>query len=139
MKAASYTLAHTPDFIPFGSTPTTAKARNDQEYFDALKKGLRSFDELVNYPPNQCYIGNITPEQLGELPQPWFKDAAAAERTGRFGDIMPQVEFYALLKASDAFDLVALTPEFIEWPTLSWLLTPAEALHPGRFQGYVCY
>ncbi|MCL6269514.1 glycine/sarcosine/betaine reductase complex component C subunit beta [Sansalvadorimonas sp. 2012CJ34-2] len=124
VKAASYTLAHTPDFIPFGSTPTTAKARNDQEYFDALKKGLRSFDELVNYPPNQCYIGNITPEQLGEIAQPWYKDAAAAERTGRYGDIMPQVEFYALLKAADAFDLVALTPEFIEQAN------PALAAHP---------
>ena len=114
VKAASYTLAHTPDFIPFGSTPTTAKARDDQEYFAALKNGLRSFEDVVNYPPNQCYIGNVTPHQLGEMAKPWFKDAVAGERTGRYGDIMPQEEFYALLKASDSFDLVALTPEFIE-------------------------
>ncbi len=113
VKAASYTLAHTPDFIPFGSTPTTAKARNDRDYFESLKSGLRSFDEVVNYPPNQCYIGNITPQQLGEMPQPWYQNASAAERTGRFGDILPQEELFALLKASDAFDLVALTPEFI--------------------------
>ncbi|MTI13135.1 glycine/sarcosine/betaine reductase complex component C subunit beta [Sansalvadorimonas verongulae] len=113
VKAASYTLAHTPDFIPFGSTPTTAKARNDYEYFDTLKKGLRSFEDVVNYPPNQCYIGNITPQQLGEMAQPWYQSAAPAERTGKYGDILPQEEFFALLKASDAFDLVALTPEFI--------------------------
>ncbi len=115
IKGTSYVLAHTPDFIPFGSTQVFAKKAGDNEYVSELKNHQRSFEEVVAYPANQCFIGNITPEALEATPAPWYENQMeAAERTGRFGEIMPQDEFFALLKHSDVFDLVKLTPEFIE-------------------------
>ncbi|WP_263078022.1 glycine/sarcosine/betaine reductase complex component C subunit beta [Endozoicomonas sp. Mp262] len=114
IKGASYILAHTPDFIPFGSTQVQARKHNDESYLSELKKHLRPFSDVVSYPPNQCYIGNITPAALEEMATPWFEQKAGEERFGRHGEIMPQDEFFALIKHSDAFDLVKLTPEFIE-------------------------
>ncbi len=115
IKGASYVLAHTPDFIPFGSTQVFARKSNDQEYLSSLKKHQRSFEEVVAYPANQCFVGNITPEALDGIAAPWYENQIeGAERQGRFGEIMPQDEFFALIKHSDVFDLVKLTPEFIE-------------------------
>ncbi|UYM17514.1 glycine/sarcosine/betaine reductase complex component C subunit beta [Endozoicomonas euniceicola] len=115
IKGASYILAHTPDFIPFGSNQVFAKKAEDHEYLSELKQKLRPFKDVVAYPANQCFIGNLTPEQLDNTAKPWYQNAMAdAERFGRFGEIMPQEEFFALLKHSDVFDLVKLTPEFIE-------------------------
>ena len=114
IKGASYILAHTPDFISFGSNQVLAKKANDHEYLNELKKKQRSFEDVVAYPANQCFIGNITPEQLEQIAEPWYHNQLAnAERQGRFGEIMPQDEFFALIKHSDVFDLVKLTPEFI--------------------------
>ena len=115
IKGASYILAHTPDFIPFGSNQALAKKANDREYLTELQKKQRSFDDVVAYPANQCFVGNITPEQLEQIAEPWYHNQmTGAERQGRFGEIMPQDEFFALIKHSDVFDLVKLTPEFIE-------------------------
>ena len=115
IKGASYVLAHTPDFIPFGSNQVFAKKANDHEYLSTLNKALRPFEDVVNYPANQCFIGNLTPDQLVDTAQPWYHHPMEkAERFGRFGEIMPQDEFFALLKHCDVFDLVKLTPEFLE-------------------------
>ncbi|MGY0217824.1 glycine/sarcosine/betaine reductase complex component C subunit beta [Endozoicomonadaceae bacterium StTr2] len=115
IKGTSYVLAHTPDFIPFGSTQVFAKKGGDTEYLSELKKHQRTFEDVVAYPANQCFIGNITPENLAGMTAPWYENQMSnAERTGRFGEIMPQIEFFGLLKHSDVFDLVKLTPEFIE-------------------------
>ena len=124
IKGASYILAHTPDFIPFGSTQVQARKHNDNDYLSSLKTQLRSFADVVSYPANQCYIGNITPTALEEMPTPWYQQQAGKERFGRHGEIMPQDEFFALLKHADAFDLVKLTPEFIRQ------VKPALAAHP---------
>ncbi len=114
IKGASYVLAHTPDFIPFGSTQVFARKSNDQAYLSELKQHQRSFKEVVAYPANQCFVGNILPETLESIAAPWYENQIeGAERQGRFGEIMPQDEFFALLKHSDVFDLVKLTPEFI--------------------------
>ena len=115
IKGASYILAHTPDFIPFGSTQLFARKANDFDYLAELKKHQRSFDDVVAYPANQCFIGNLSPESLEQTPEPWYENQMhGAERQGRFGEILPQDEFFALLKHSDVFDLVKLTPEFID-------------------------
>ncbi len=114
IKGASYILAHTPDFIPFGSTQVFARKANDFVYLSELKKHQRSFEEVVAYPANQCFIGNLSPESLEKTPEPWYENQVRdAEPQGRFGEILPQEEFFALLKHSDVFDLVKLTPEFI--------------------------
>ncbi len=65
--------------------------------------------------PNQVYIGNMTPEELAEHPQPWYdKPLEDASRFGKYGEIMPEDEFIGLMKIIDTFDLVKLTKEFTE-------------------------
>ncbi|MCT4593513.1 MAG: glycine/sarcosine/betaine reductase complex component C subunit beta [Anaeromicrobium sp.] len=115
IKGAGYALVHTPDMIMHnGTTQTTEKITNpDSEYLKKAPEHIRPYEEVLNYAPNQVYIGNMTPAELGEMPMPWFdKDAKSKDRYGKFGEIMPQDEFIALMKFSDAFDLVKLSKEF---------------------------
>lgn len=117
IKKAAYILANTPDMVLHnGTTQMLEKDANpNSEYLKELKNHLRSFDEVVGYAPNQTYIGNMTPEELGELKRPWNNTKVeAANRFGKFGEIMPQDEFYGLIKVSDVFDLVLLEKEFTE-------------------------
>ncbi|WP_077369979.1 glycine/sarcosine/betaine reductase complex component C subunit beta [Anaerosalibacter sp. Marseille-P3206] len=115
VKGAGYILAHTPDMVLHnGATQATERAINpDSDYLKELPKHLRSFEEVVSYPPNQTYIGNITPDDLKGYEQPWFdKKVDGADRYGKYGEIMPQDEFIGLMKIVDAFDLVKLSKEF---------------------------
>ena len=115
-KAAGYVLVHTPDMILHnGTTQTTEKIINpESEYLKQVPEHIRSYEDVVNYAPNQTYIGNMTPEELRGIDLPWFdKKLDNADRYGRFGEIMPQVEFLGLLKMSDAFDLVLLEPNIV--------------------------
>lgn len=115
IKAAGYVLVHTQDMImQNGTTQTVERLNNpESEYLKAVPKHLRKFDEVVNYAPNQVYIGNMTPEELGEIEKPWFdKDVPNATRVGKFGEIMPQEEFILMVKNADVFDLVMISKEF---------------------------
>ncbi|HZK01996.1 MAG TPA: glycine/sarcosine/betaine reductase complex component C subunit beta [Anaerovoracaceae bacterium] len=115
MTGASYILVHGPDFIIHnGTTQTTERLLNpESEYLAAVPKHLRSYESALSYPPNQVYIGNITPDELADYEFPWYdKEVSDAARYGRFGEIMPQDEFIGLLKICDVFDLVALEKEF---------------------------
>ncbi|MBW9158100.1 glycine/sarcosine/betaine reductase complex component C subunit beta [Clostridium tagluense] len=117
IKKASYILVNTPDMVIHnGTTQTLERETNpDSEYLRDMKSHLRGFEEVVAYAPNQTYIGNITPEQLAEMPRPWYgKNLENANRFGKFGEIMPQDEFYGLMKISDVFDLVLLENSFAE-------------------------
>ncbi|MCL2674355.1 MAG: glycine/sarcosine/betaine reductase complex component C subunit beta, partial [Defluviitaleaceae bacterium] len=115
LKGSAFVLVHTPDMIYHnGSTQTTEKITNPaSEYLRDLPKSLRSFEEVVSYPPNQTYIGNITPSELGAFEMPWYdKKAANADRFGKLGEIMEQETFLALMKFVDAFELVMLEEAF---------------------------
>ncbi len=115
IKKASYILAHTPDLVLHaGTTQTTEMQINkDSEYLKKVPMNLRSFDEVVKYAPNQTYIGNITPDDLALIKRPWYNENYEnGERFGKFGEIIPQDEFYGLMKVCDAFDLVTLEKEF---------------------------
>jgi len=115
LKGAAYVLAHTPDMVLHcGTTQTTEKLVNpDSEYLKKLGEHLRPFGKAVEYPPNQAYIGTITPEQLKGFEFPWHDKAVkGADRFGRLGEIMPQDEFVALIKIVDSFDLVLLEKAF---------------------------
>ncbi len=117
IKKASYILVNTPDMVIHnGTTQTSERITNpNSEYLKALRNHLRPFEEVVAYAPNQAYIGNVTPEELAEIPRPWFgKNACNANRFGKFGEVMPQDEFYGLMKISDVFDLVLLETSFAE-------------------------
>lgn len=117
VKAAGYVLIHGPDMIIHnGTTQTTERALNpESEYLKTIKDHIRSYEEAVNYLPNQIYIGNHKPAELKEYEQPWYdKEISDAQRQGKFGEIMPQEEFIGLIKIVDVFDLVKLTDEFTQ-------------------------
>ena len=71
-----------------GTTQTVEKAVNpESEYLKKVPEHLRTFEEVVNYAPNQTYIGNLTPEALGKLEKPWVGvDVPGSARFGKFGD-----------------------------------------------------
>ncbi|MGN0311333.1 MAG: glycine/sarcosine/betaine reductase complex component C subunit beta [Lachnospiraceae bacterium] len=109
IKGASYVLAVVPDMVlENGSTQTTERIVNpDSEYLKELPKHIRSYEDAVSYLPNQIYIGNKKPETLREIEFPFYNTKVdGASRDGRFGQIMPQDEFYGLMKICDVFELV---------------------------------
>lgn len=114
LKSASYILAHTPDMIVHnGSTASTERVTSpDSEFLKTIESKIRSWDEVVNYAPNQVYIGNMKPEELRDIEEPWCNSPVEGKKEGKYGSIIPQDEFIALLKIADVFDLVLLNKEF---------------------------
>lgn len=116
IKAAGYVLVHTQDMIMHNGTTQTVEMRvnPESEYLKAVPNNLRTFEEVVNYAPNQVYIGNMTPAELGQMEKPWVgKDVPNADRFGKFGEIMPQEDFIMMIKNADVFDLVLLEKGFV--------------------------
>lgn len=116
IKAAAYALIHSPNMLmEHGTTQTMERAKNpDSEYLKKVPQHLRSFEEAVAYPPNQAYIGAIRPDQLAQMSQPWYQNNMQdASRFAKFGEIMPEEEFFGLMKIVDAFDLVMLEKDFL--------------------------
>lgn len=115
IKGASYILVSAPDMIIHnGTTQTLERETNpESEYLKKLPEHIRKFEDVVSYPVNQTYIGNMDPNDLGAMAKPWFeKKVENASRFGKYGEIMPQDEFYGLIKVSDAFGVVLLEKEF---------------------------
>jgi betaine reductase len=123
IRGVRFFLAHTPGLVRYGSKPSRDIAR-DVTIADALAAHLRSYEEAVAYPPNRAFLGHIHPDTLAAIPQPWFTSAAPGTRWGAHGEIMPEEEFYGILKICDAFDLVHLEAGFVEE------VRSALALHP---------
>lgn len=116
IKKTAYALVHTPDMlIHNGTTQSNERAKNpNSEYINNLKSNLRSFSEVVGYAPYQTYIGNLTPEDLATSPKPWYSNYnKSADAQGKFGEILAQDLFYALIQISDVFDLVKLEVNFV--------------------------
>ncbi len=116
IKGASYILAHTPEMVVHnGTTQTTEKIVNpDSEYLKELRGHLRSYEECVSYWPNQVYIGNAHPDDLAQVEFPYYdKKKEDATRYGKFGEIMPEAEFYLLMQACDCFEVVKLNKDFV--------------------------
>ena len=115
IKGASYALVHAPDMVIHqGTTQTAERKKNpNSEYLSKLPQHLRSFQDAVNYPPNQAYIGNILPTELNKIERPWYKNLInGAAKDGKYGEIVPQDVFIGLIKVVDAFDLVYLEKAF---------------------------
>ncbi len=115
IKGASYVLVQTPDMVIHnGATQVVEREANpDSEYLKKLPTLLRSYEDCVNYAPNQTYIGNITPDELSAMPQPWTDVKCEGKRYGKYGEIMPQDEFYLMMQVSGVFDLVLLDKDFV--------------------------
>lgn len=112
IRSVSLCLAHVPDLIPYGSKPSR-DTRTDDDLLPLLKAHRRGYKEALTYPPNQVFIGNVTPQELWELPEPWYQNGVPeANRYGPHGEIMPEDEFYFFMKACDDFDLLLLTGDF---------------------------
>ncbi|SMP38964.1 glycine/sarcosine/betaine reductase complex component C subunit beta [Anoxynatronum buryatiense] len=115
IKAEGYTLAHAAGLMArFSAVGREAVHINPTaEFMKKLPDSLRTFDEVVAYPPNQVYIGEMNPEQLRRLGTPWYEHPlSGADRYGAFGEIMPQEEFIGLVKTADVFDLIRLEKSF---------------------------
>lgn len=117
IKGARYLLVHVPNMlINNGTTQTVERKKNpDSSYLKNIYKHIRSFEDAVAYPPNQVYIGNISPDELAKMESPWYENLVhGSSRFGRLGEIVPEDEFYAWMKVSDAFELVFLEKGFTD-------------------------
>jgi betaine reductase len=119
IKKCSNILVHLPDFVRHGSKPSR-EIRKHPELTGKITRHLRTMKEAVGYAPNQVFIGNMEPDRLRSLNQPWFHHLVNSEdgfeRSGPFGEIMSQEDFYALLKGStdeSSYDLVWLEKNFL--------------------------
>ncbi len=117
VKECAYTLVHVPNFVRYGSKPirdieAAGGAGCDLE--KQIYSHIRTFEEAVAYPPNQAFIGNIHPQDLAGMKQPWYENLAdSARREGPFGEMLPEEQFYGWIKMADCFDLVWLSPQFV--------------------------
>jgi hypothetical protein len=118
IKDCAYILVHVPDFVRYGSKPSRDIAVNGGSGGELEKKiceHIRSYEKAKSYPPNQVFIGNIHPDELHNIPQPWYEHPIeGAQRQGKFGEILAEEEFYGWVKIADDFNLIWLTPDFIE-------------------------
>jgi hypothetical protein len=106
IEGVFYSLTHVPDLVRYGSKPLR-ELRASPGLNERLANQLRDFAAATAYPPHQVYIGNLAPEKLGNLPKPWYEKLIEGATTqGRFGELIDQIRFYALLAGADQFDLV---------------------------------
>lgn len=114
IKAVTYFLAHVPSMVRHGSKPARDIAA-DPALLSKVLGHLNSFEKAVAYPPNQAFIGNLDPDSLLDMPSPWYQnDTPDASRQGTFGEIMPEEEFYGVMKICDDFDLLLLEEAFLK-------------------------
>jgi hypothetical protein len=114
IKDCAYALVNVPDFVRYGSKPMRDLQEN-AALLPAIEGALRTFEEATAYGPNQVFLGNMRPDDLHDLAQPWYSNPIeSARRHGPFGEIMPEEEFYGWLKIADPFDCVSLEQSFVD-------------------------
>jgi hypothetical protein len=113
IKGVSYFLGHVPGMVRHGSKPSRELTK-DPALLDRFLGHLESYERALAYPPNQVFIGNISPDDLRQTPTPWIDHPIARpSRRGPFGEIMPETEFYGVLKICDEFKLIHLEESFV--------------------------
>lgn len=111
VSGARFFLAHTPGLVCYGSKPSREISK-DSSILNSIRRHLRPWDETAAYPPHRVFLGHIRSEDLSDIQQPWFEHRGHSERWGPHGEIMPEDEFYGLLKICDVFNLVWLEEKF---------------------------
>lgn len=97
----------------YGNTPYIERiTHGETEYLKNLPKFLQSYESASSYPPNMAYIGAITIDELENTAQPWYEHSTKQMRFGKYGEIMPEDEFIALMDICDVFDLIWLEKGF---------------------------
>ena len=113
VKAVTYFLAHVPNMTRHGSKPSRDLPL-DPDLKDRFLNHLNPFEKAVAYAPNQVFIGNLDPDDLYDMPAPFYQnDVPDASRFGPFGEIMPEEEFIGMMKVCDEFDIILLEAEFL--------------------------
>jgi betaine reductase len=113
VKGVSYFLGHVPSLVRHGSKPSREIER-DFALLQPFLDHLQTFDRAVAYPPNQIFIGNLDPDALHDRPTPWWRHPVPnASRWGEFGEIMPEEEFYGVMKICDEFELILYEEGFL--------------------------
>jgi len=69
IKGAGYALIQTPGLLLQQANLEGSSLSH------LLTDQLRSFDSVVRYPPNQAFIGNLFPEDLSNIPRPWYNNS----------------------------------------------------------------
>lgn len=113
IRGCRFFLAHAPGLVRHGSKPQRDIAR-DPAVAAAIDGALRPFAAARDYPPNQVLLGALDPVALAAMPRPWFAGPPFRDQRGPHGEIAPEEEFLALMKAGDQFDLLALDRELVE-------------------------
>ncbi|MCL0043926.1 glycine/sarcosine/betaine reductase complex component C subunit beta [Dehalococcoidia bacterium] len=113
IRGTRYVLVHAPDLVRYGSKPSREISK-DPGLEKTIGAHLRSYEEALAYGPSQVYIGGMYPDDLKQIPQPWYEHSLEGfSRWGSHGEIMPEDEFYGVLKIVDGFDLVWLEEGFV--------------------------
>lgn len=116
VKGVGHILVHCPSLVIYGHALQEEMKEGADKSLDLLLPHLRKYNAVVDYLPNQVYIGNLEPEQMGNYKGPWWDKRnllVKSNRYGAFGEIMPQDEFFALMKIVDVFDLIWLNKSFV--------------------------
>jgi len=111
ISGVGYFLAHTPGLVRYGSRPARDIAR-EPALASQITSHLRPYEAAAAYPPNRVFLGAVYPDDLYQWERPWFHVSEPVERWCPHGEIMPEEEFYGLLKLCDDFDLVWLEESF---------------------------
>ena len=111
LRSARFALAHTPGLVRHGSKPSRELVK-DHSLLPAIQARLRSFEDAASYPPHRVLLGDLYPDELWDIDRPWHQAAGDSPYCGAHGQLIPEEEFYALLKLCDPFDLVSLEEEF---------------------------
>ncbi|MBI2304861.1 MAG: glycine reductase [Chloroflexi bacterium] len=94
--------------VRYGSKPFREISKEPALLVKVLER-LRSFEAAAAYPPHQAFIGNLYPDDLWHIETPWYRNPPSnGHRRGLFGEIMPEEEFYGVMKICDDFDLLLL-------------------------------
>jgi betaine reductase len=112
IHSCSLVLAHAPDLVRHGSKPARELAVDADGLLASITGALRSYEDVLGYPPHQVLIGNLEPGALWEIERPWWASPAERRAEGPFGVIVDQADLYRRLAESDSFGLFALgSPE----------------------------
>ena len=112
--STSYALAHAPDLVRYGSKPVREIGR-EPSLLPEIDRALRPWREVVGYPPNQVFIGNLDPRELDSISRPWYENRLEAARPGGpFGRMVTQAVLYGLMKLCDDFELLTIDEELAE-------------------------
>jgi hypothetical protein len=104
-------LAHTPSLVRYGSKPTREIQSSDTAEAEILA-GLRDYGRAAAYLPNIAYLGGFPPDNMWDVERPWYNQNGEYSRRHPYGEIMPEDEFYGVMRAGDDFDLLWLEESF---------------------------